>query len=179
MTTPMRTSPANDAADADFRAKNRWQRVDCESGALSPAGTWTSLTKPLGPSRHSHGTSMSPLQQTHRRPRWTSPWRCPPRTAACARAARLAVAPVNAPEDAKPDPPVGACLLPSQLLTLEVLRRPVESTLGTAVGVDHGPGLGAASPGRHLQRVGGRLGRPTASATGARNVRVLVDIPGW
>jgi len=34
----------------------------------------------------------------------------------------------NASQDAQHDQPLDACLLPSQLLTLEVLRRPVEST---------------------------------------------------
>jgi hypothetical protein len=55
-------------------------------------------------------------------------------------------------------------VIPSQLLIVEVLRRPLEFTLAAAVGVVHEVGQKAASPlpERHLQRLQGHLGAQRA-----------------
>jgi hypothetical protein len=88
---------------------------------------------------HLHGASEFRPPETRRprpqTPRSTSRRRSPPRTAADARGVPPAVDQVTALEHAAPDQLVDAHWLPSQLLTLEMLRRPVESTLRPGVTV--------------------------------------------
>src|SRR6266487_5251252 len=97
---------------------------------------------------------MPPLSRNHRprppatrqqrppRPRSTVPARRPARTAADPHAAPPSGGPVTASAADPLDPTDAAFLHPSQLLTVEVLQRPVESALGAAVGVVDEPGLG-------------------------------------
>jgi transposase InsO family protein len=61
-------------------------------------------------------------------PHWTGPERSPPRTAADARAANPAVDPATASQDEAPDQTHVVFFPPSQLLTIKVLRRSLEST---------------------------------------------------
>jgi hypothetical protein len=49
-------------------------------------------------------------------------------------------------------------LLPSQLLTVEVLRRPVESALAAVVAVVHQAGIGVALGDGHVEGVQDELG---------------------
>src|SRR5712692_6799139 len=67
-------------------------------------------------------TSQPPLQLLHS----TTRGRSLPRTVADARTASPTDDQVNASEDATPDQLVETCLFPSQLLTVEMLRRPLE-----------------------------------------------------
>src|SRR4029453_9003890 len=67
-----------------------------------------------------------------RRPRWTARARSPSRTAACAHAAPAATAEGGA-SGTGPPCPTAVFVLPSQLLTVEVLRRPVESAQYLAI----------------------------------------------
>jgi len=76
-------------------------------------------------------TSQPPLQLLHS----TTRGRSLPRTVADARAASPTDDQVNASEDATPDQLVETCLFPSQLLTVEMLRRPLEFAQHPAVGV--------------------------------------------
>jgi hypothetical protein len=91
-----------------------------------------------------HGTSVIPRPETHRpprrHPRWRTRGRSPPRTAVGAHVAPPADGPANASPDDPHDPPPDVCLLPSQPLTIEALRRPVESALHALVRVDDGAG---------------------------------------
>ena len=70
-----------------------------------------------------------------RPPRSTTLERSLPRSVVDARAGPPAVDQVNASADVEPDQPDDACSIPSQLLTVEMLRRPLESTLHAAVAV--------------------------------------------
>ena len=63
-----------------------------------------------------------------RPPRSTTLERSLPRSVVDARAGPPAVDQVNASADVEPDQPDDACSIPSQLLTVEMLRRPLEST---------------------------------------------------
>jgi hypothetical protein len=56
-----------------------------------------------------------------------------PRTAAGAPGASLEAGPANASEDAAHDRCVEHFVVPSQLLAIEVLRRPLEFTLGASI----------------------------------------------
>jgi hypothetical protein len=82
-------------------------------------------------------------------PHSTDPERSPPRTAADVHAANPAADPATASEGEAPDPLHDAFLLPSQLLTVEVLRQPLESALPAAVAVMDQTGLGLARGERH------------------------------
>src|SRR5436309_6331648 len=81
--------------------------------------------------RHSRGTNARPPPATPQQPRppphSTSHRRSPPRIAAVPHALPLAVDQASASVLALRDRPVAASVLPSQLLAVEVLRRPVES----------------------------------------------------
>src|SRR5664280_1972056 len=84
-------------------------------------------------SRHSGGTT-SFRQPVKRRPplqhpRLTTHGRWPSRIDAGAHAPPPAADQASALEDVQHDQPVDVFLFPSQLLPIEVLRRPVESTL--------------------------------------------------
>jgi hypothetical protein len=65
---------------------------------------------------------------------------------------------VNASVLDPPDPTDAVWVFPSQLLTVEVLQRPVESTLATLVRVEHHPRRGITGGDRVGQRVAGQLG---------------------
>ena len=65
-------------------------------------------------------------------PRSTGPERSLARTAACAPVAIPVVDRVNASVDEAPDQPDGALVLASQLLTVELLRQPLDSAQYTA-----------------------------------------------
>jgi hypothetical protein len=66
---------------------------------------------------------------------------------------------VNASVLDPPDPTDAVWVFPSQHLTVEVLRRPIESTLTAVVGVMHQPlQLGLSVPDGHLQGVQGQVG---------------------
>jgi hypothetical protein len=97
---------------------------------------------------HLHGTNGSRRQMTGRPPspppRSTTRQRSLPRTTVDDHAASLAVDRVNASEDEAHDQPHDACLLPSQPLTVEVLRRPLDSA-GRAAGVLLGYALRGAA----------------------------------
>src|SRR5680860_1917488 len=88
-------------------------------------------------SRHSAGTSASRQQETiqppQQLPHSTTQHQCPPRTDADAHDATPEGAPETASADAMHDQLVDSSSYPSQLLTLEVLRRPVESAQYTSV----------------------------------------------
>src|SRR5215212_4866417 len=88
--------------------------------------------------RHLHGTTGSPPPGTPhtppRRPRWTARARSPSRTVADAHAAPPAADQANASVTGPPCP-TAVSVLPSQLLTVKVLRRPVESALRAGIGV--------------------------------------------
>ena len=88
--------------------------------------------KKMGPSRHSRGTNANQRQVTHqpphRHPRSTTHQRSLPKTAPDAHAARPADDQATASPAATHDQPYEPSLLPLQLLTLETLRRPFEST---------------------------------------------------
>src|SRR5680860_897877 len=90
-------------------------------------------------SRHSAGTSASRQQETiqppQQLPHSTTQHQCPPRTDADAHDATPADDPETASADAMHDQLVDSSSYPSQLLTLKVLRRPVESALGPVIGV--------------------------------------------
>src|SRR6266511_2589683 len=96
--------------------------------------------------RHPAGTTAPPppvIRHTpRRRPRWTARARSPSRTVADAHAAPPAADQVNASALDPPDPTGAVWVFPSQLLTVEVLRRPVESTLRAPVRVVDEPTLG-------------------------------------
>jgi hypothetical protein len=71
------------------------------------------------------------LPAATRRPRLRPPRsraraRSLPRTAVDARVVPPVADQANASENAEPDQPVDACLIPSQLLAAELLRRPIE-----------------------------------------------------
>jgi hypothetical protein len=65
---------------------------------------------------------------------------------------------VNASKVAKPDQPADDGLLPSQPLTVEALRRPVESALRATVGVEDRVGTDQAAPGGENDRVADEFG---------------------
>jgi hypothetical protein len=65
---------------------------------------------------------------------------------------------VTASAAAQHDQPVDASSCPSQLLTVKVLRRPVESALATLVRMEHHPRRGITGGDRVGQRVAGQLG---------------------
>jgi len=70
---------------------------------------------------------------------------------------------VNASVTDPPDPTDAVWVFPSQLLTVEVLRRPVESALGALIRMVNEPTLGrvvvqAAAPDGVLQRAQHQLG---------------------
>jgi hypothetical protein len=75
---------------------------------------------------------------------------------------------VNASVLDPPDPTDAVWVFPSQLLTVEVLQRPVESTLRPGIGVvdqlaaGDGVALLPAGPGGHAQREQDQLGRAGA-----------------
>src|SRR5438552_9250926 len=81
--------------------------------------------------RHPRGTNGRPQPATRPQPRLpphsTNHRRSPPRIAAVPHAVPLAVDQASASVLALRDRPVAASLLPSQLLVVEALRRPVES----------------------------------------------------
>jgi hypothetical protein len=85
---------------------------------------------------HSHGTNefrpLAPRRRRLRLPRSSTHARSIPKTVVDARVVPPEVVPANASEDVKHDH-LDACLVPSQLLALELLRRPVESTQYTAL----------------------------------------------
>src|SRR5205823_13346352 len=89
--------------------------------------------------RHPRGTNGRPPPATRPPPRppphSTSHRRSPPRIAAVPHAVPLAVDQASASVLALRDRPVAASLLPSQLLVVEALRRPVESGLRPAIAV--------------------------------------------
>jgi hypothetical protein len=67
---------------------------------------------------------------------------------------------VNASVLDPPDPTDAVWVFPSQLLTVEVLRRPIESTLHPLIGVNQHPSSRPAGLDRHPERVGNqRRGR--------------------
>jgi len=72
---------------------------------------------------------------------------------------------VNASVLDLPDPTDAVWVFPSQLLTVEVLRRPVESSLATAISVEDHPGCGVAGGDGVGQRVGDQ---PGAQVVGQR-----------
>src|SRR4029450_3274357 len=86
--------------------------------------------------RHPAGTTAPPppviRHPPRRRPRWTARARSPSRTAACAHAAPPAADQVSASVTGPPCPSAGF-VPPSHLLTIEVLRRPVESAQYLAI----------------------------------------------
>src|SRR3954453_16000822 len=92
--------------------------------------------------RHPHETTGHQPPATHRPPgppaRSTCRWRSPPRTAGDPHAARPEDDPVNASAPAPPDLTDAAWTVPSQLLTLEALQRPLESALGPLVAMREG-----------------------------------------
>src|SRR5213593_418152 len=81
--------------------------------------------------RHPRGTNGRPQPATRPQPRLpphsTNHRRSPPRIAAVPHAVPLAVDQASASVLAQPDRPVAASVLPSQLLAVEVLQRPLES----------------------------------------------------
>src|SRR4051794_7081049 len=83
-------------------------------------------------SRHPHKTTGRQARPTPRppprRPRWTRRQRSPPKTAADPHAAPPKGDPANASAPAPPEQTDTASKLPSQLLNVEVLRGPLEST---------------------------------------------------
>src|SRR6266498_5691280 len=87
--------------------------------------------------RHPAGTTAPPppaIRHTpRRRPRWTARARSPSRTAADAHAAPPAADQVNASVTDPPDPTDAVWVFPSPLLTVKVLRRPVESAQFTSL----------------------------------------------
>ena len=86
----------------------------------------------MGPSHHSRGTNANQPPPTHqpphRHPRSTTHQRSLPKTGPDAHAARPADDQATASPAATHDQPYEPSLLPLQLLTLETLRRPIEST---------------------------------------------------
>ena len=92
-----------------------------------------------------------------RPPRSTTLERSLPRSVVDARAGPPAVDQVNASADVEPDQPDDACSIPSQLLTVEMLRRPLESTLAALVRVVDHTGRPPLSQ-RHVERVQYELG---------------------
>src|SRR6266487_6235946 len=86
--------------------------------------------------RHPAGTTAPPppaiRHPPRRRPRWTARARSPSRTVADAHAAPPAADQASASVTGPPCP-TAVSVLPSQLLTVEVLRRPVESALPTGI----------------------------------------------
>ena len=105
-------------------------------------------------------------------PHWTARQRSPPRTAADARGASPEAGQVNASAGAAPDQQlVDVSVLPSQLLTVEVLRRPLDSALRAVVAVDHDT-FGLAVLDRHAEGVDdevrrlGRVDRPADDPAG-------------
>src|SRR5437899_13086497 len=88
--------------------------------------------------RHPRGTNGRPPPATRPPPRppphSTSHRRSPPRIAAVPHAVPLAVDQASASVLALRDRPVAASLLPSQLLVVEALRRPVESAVSSPNG---------------------------------------------
>src|SRR5213593_116892 len=111
--------------------------------------------------RHPRGTNGRPPPATRPQPRppphSTSHRQSPPRIAAVPHALPVAVDQASASVLALRDRPVAASVLPSQLLAVAVLRRPVESALAPAVGMMHEPGAGLAMNERHRQRLDGEL----------------------
>ncbi len=105
---------------------------------------------------HLHGTNVFRLRGTRRPPprppRSTTLERSLPRSVVDARAGPPAVDQVNASADVEPDQPDDACSIPSQLLTVEMLRRPLESTLTALVRVVDHTGC-PPLPQRHVERV--------------------------
>src|SRR5712692_8421367 len=100
-------------------------------------------------------TSQPPLQLLHS----TTRGRSLPRTVADARAASPTDDQVNASEDATPDQLVETCLFPSQLLTVEMLRRPLEFALAAVVGMHHRlTRRWTSTPDGHLHGVDDELG---------------------
>jgi hypothetical protein len=71
--------------------------------------------------------------------------------------------PANASPDDRHDQLLDAFLLPSQPLTVEVLRRPVESALAAVVGVMHQAWGGVALGDGHVQGVQDQLGAQVLS----------------
>ena len=110
---------------------------------------------------HLHGTNVFRLRGTRRPPprppRSTTLERSLPRSVVDARAGPPAVDQVNASADVEPDQPDDACSIPSQLLTVEMLRRPLESTLAALVRVVDHTGRPPLSQ-RHVERVQHELG---------------------
>src|SRR5207247_9199550 len=94
--------------------------------------------RPLA-ARQPRGTNGRPQPATRPQPRLpphsTNHRRSPPRIAAVPHAVPLAVDQASASVLALRDRPVAASLLPSQLLVVEALRRPVESALRPAIAV--------------------------------------------
>src|SRR5678815_3535770 len=112
--------------------------------------------------RHPAGTTAPPPpaipHPPRRRPRWTARGRSPSRIVADAHAAPPAADQVNA-SVTDPPCPTAVSVLPSQLLTVKVLRRPVESALAAPVRVMHQPlQPGLAAPDGHLEGVQGQIG---------------------
>src|SRR5919201_3241232 len=93
--------------------------------------------------RHFHGTTGSPPPGTRhppqRRPRWTARARSPSRTVADAHAAPPAAGQATASAAFLSPQQLNPVVVPSTPPLLGVLRRPVESALGAAVGVVHQP----------------------------------------
>ena len=83
---------------------------------------------------------------------------------------------MNASADVEPDQPDDACSIPSQLLTVEMLRRPLESTLHASVAVMHevgdvGPGMKRLLQGVQRQVASKRVRHTPAYDLARENVR--------
>jgi hypothetical protein len=90
--------------------------------------------------------------------RLTTRGRSPPRTAVGARVVPPVDGPATASPDDRHDRLLDASLLPSQPLTVEVLRRPVESALAAVIGVVHQARRGVALADGHVQGVQDQFG---------------------
>src|SRR5215213_2683605 len=111
--------------------------------------------------RHPAGTTAPPppaiRHPPRRRPRWTARARSPSRTVADAHAAPPAADQVSASVTGPPCP-TAVSVLPSQLLTVKVLRRPVESALRPLIRMMDQPVVDqAAAPHRQLDRADRQL----------------------
>jgi transposase InsO family protein len=110
-------------------------------------------------------------------PRSTTRQRSLPRTTVDDHAASLAVDRVNASEDAAHDQPHDACLLPSQPLSLEVLRRPLDFaqyTAGAYQAVLTAHGIRCS-----MSRKGDCLDNAMAESFFATLKRELMPTQGW
>src|SRR5437899_13031453 len=107
--------------------------------------------------RHPRGTNGRPPPATRPPPRppphSTSHRRSQPRIAAVPHALPRAVDQASASVLALRDRPVAASVLPSQLLVVKALRRPVESALAAAIGVMQQTRRRGALPERGLERI--------------------------